>query len=141
MHPAIKFAIAWFVLGILLVFALGRYTVSTYVRLLQRGASANATVVEQDCENGSRALYTFNVGSVQYSNSDSFAERCLSLHPGDHIAVYYDTADPTISRAVEPKAGLVNELVTIGFIGLLLPPFVIAAALGLFRRNSAAAPQ
>jgi hypothetical protein len=135
MKTTIKFAVAWLVLAALLAIALGQINISTYLRLLEHGERATATIIRPDCDNHARASYTFTVGSTHYSNSDVMSGRdCQSLHPGDAIQNYYDVTDPTISRAIEPRDGLVNELISIALACLMVPPVLIVGLFAWYRK-------
>jgi hypothetical protein len=136
MRAAIKFAIAWLMLAAILVLILGRINLPTYFRLARHGERVTATIVQTDCNNHGRAFYTFQVGPTRYSDSDGMRMfDCRSLHPGDSIPVYYEITDPTISRAIEPWGGLVNELIPIALACLIVPPFMIASFFAWYRKN------
>src|SRR5271165_5773880 len=107
---AIRFAITWLVLATILAIVLGRLNVPTYVKLAERGERVTAAVVRPDCSNHGRASYAFTVGSIGYSGSDVMHD-CRSLRPGESITVYFDRDDPKTNRAIEPRAGLTNELI------------------------------
>jgi hypothetical protein len=123
---AMRFAISWFALATILAIVLGRLNVPTFVRLAEHGEHATATIVQPDCGNHGRASYAFTVGSIRYSGIDVMHD-CRSLHPGDSITVYFDRNDPKISQTVEPRAGLVNELIPIALACFLLPPALIVS--------------
>jgi hypothetical protein len=136
MKTATKFAIAWLVLAALLALALGRINIPTYLRLAEHGERATATVIRLDCDNHGRAFYTFTVGSTNYSTSDvMWSSNCLSLHSGDAITIYYEVTDPTISRAIEPRLGIENEVIPISFACLMVPPVLIVVLAGWYREN------
>jgi hypothetical protein len=136
MKTAIKFAIAWLALAAVLAFALGEINIPTYLRLVKHGERATATIIQPDCDNHARAFYTFTVGSTHYSNSDvMWTSDCRSLHPGDTILIYYDVTDPTISRAIEPRFGVENELIPIALACLIVPPVLIIVLVAGYRKN------
>jgi hypothetical protein len=96
----------------------------TLLRLATRGQRATATVVQPTCDNHASASYAFTVGATRYTGSDVMHD-CRSLHPGDSITIYYDTTDPKVSRAIEPQAGIVNEVISIALACLIGPPILI----------------
>jgi hypothetical protein len=135
LNMAIRFAISWLALATILAIVLGRINVPTYVKLAEDGERTTAVIVQPDCGNHGRASYAFNVGSIGYSGSDVMND-CRSLRPGDDITIYFDRDDPKISRAIEPRAGLMNELIPIALACLLVPPVAIISFI-LWRRKNA----
>jgi Protein of unknown function (DUF3592) len=138
MKGAIKFAICWLVLAAVLAIALGRVNIPTYLRLARQGERATATIVRPDCGNHAEATYAYDVGSRRYFGRDVMWKLdCGALRSGDSISIYYDTTDPAISRAIEPKDGLINDLIPIGLACLMVPPFFIAAFVVSWRKSKA----
>jgi hypothetical protein len=138
MTGTVKFAVAWLALAAILASILGGLNLPTLLRLAQRGERSTATIIQPSCDNHSSASYTFIVGSTYYSgNSIMWMVDCRSLRPGDSIVIYYDNADPRINRAVEPRAGIVNELIPIALACLIVPPAVIGLLSVQYRRMKA----
>jgi hypothetical protein len=118
-----KFAVAWLILAAVFATALGQLNIPTFLRLIRHGEQTTATIVQPDCGNHATASYSFSVGSTPYSGKDGMTN-CGSLRAGDLIQIYYDVSDPTLNRAVEPRAGLMNEIISIALICLVVPPFI-----------------
>ncbi len=93
--------------------------------LVQHGQRATAAITQLDCGNHNRASYRFGVGRSRHSGTDAMPVNCEMLRIGDPIKIYYNTLDPTVSRAEEPKAALINELIAIGLACLLVPTGVV----------------
>jgi hypothetical protein len=131
----LKVAGAWLLLAAVFALGLGQFNIPTLLRLAKHGERTTAAIVQPDCSNHSRASYRFVVGTAYYSGSDVMQMAdCQSLHPGDGIPVYFDLTDPTVSRAIEPRVGLMNELISIAFACLVFPSMVIFA-LGRYRKS------
>ncbi|MGB6538248.1 MAG: DUF3592 domain-containing protein [Xanthobacteraceae bacterium] len=134
--PTLRFAIAWLLLAAILALILGSLNLQTLLRLAAHGDRATAIIVQPTCDNHASASYAFNVGATRYSSSDVMSMLdCRSLHPGDSITIYYDTTDPKVSRAIEPEAGIVNEVIPIALACLTAPPIFIAGFIALSRKN------
>jgi hypothetical protein len=130
MKTPIKFAIGWLSLAAFFAILVGSLNVPTFLRLVRHGERATATIIQTDCKNHGQATYTFTVGTNRYSNTGNMGmvvANCGSLRPGDNIPIYYDATDPTVNRAAEPMAGLLNELIPIGLMCLIFPPAILFA--------------
>lgn len=127
MNTRLGYAVAWLIICGAILMALVPLNVPTYLRLVQHGQHATATITQLDCGNHNRASYIFDVGRMHYSSADTMTVNCETLKLGDRFEVYYDTLNPTLSRAEEPIAALINELIVIGLACLLVPTGAIAA--------------
>jgi hypothetical protein len=132
----IRFAIAWLVLAGVLAVVFGHFNIPTYLRLAEHGRRTIATIIQPDCGNHAEANYTYTVGSTRYSGRDVMWQlNCDKLHPGDGISIYYDATNPNISRAMEPRTGLINELIPILLACLIVPPLMIAGFVAWYRKR------
>jgi hypothetical protein len=123
-RPAIKLAIVWLALAATVVAVTEPFNIPSFLKLVDRGAPATATIVETTCNSHSTASYTFTVGSARYSGSDVVRD-CDLLRPGDQIQIYYDVTDPALSRAGDPRVGLTNEIMAIVLGILIFPTFIV----------------
>jgi len=130
MRPAAKLGVIdglllWLVLAVATAALLGSLNIPTFVKLVNHGTSARATIRQTNCDQHSSASYTFTVDTARYSGSDSMVRGCDTLRPGDQIPIYYDVTDPTLNRAVEPWAGLTNEIIAVMLGTLIFPTFIV----------------
>jgi hypothetical protein len=127
------FAGWWLVLAAIFLAILVPINVPDFLRIAMHGQRTTAKIVRLDCENHNSATYAFNVGSEQFERSDVMPTECRSMRIGDVIPVYYDVDDPHISRAKDPKDGLLNEVIPICLVCLTFPPLIIVLAKKKFR--------
>jgi hypothetical protein len=130
-----KISIAWLILAAVLSAILWQINVPRFLGLVRHGERATGEVSRLDCEKHAQASYTFTIEANRYSGTDEMVSNCDRLQPGDRISIYYDVTNPTTSSAREPRAALINELITIGIGCLLFPPMAIAAFALWSRRN------
>ena len=124
MRPAVKLALVWLALAATVIAVTEPVNIPTFVKLVNHGAPATATIVKTNCDSHTNASYTFTVGSARYSSSDVVRD-CDLLRAGDQIPIYYDVTDPALSRASDPWAGLTNEIIAIVVGVLFFPAFIV----------------
>jgi len=100
--------------------------VPTFIHILRHEASVTAVVTKTECWNHASVLYSFTFDGKTYTGGDSFTPKpCESYKPGSSIKVYFSTVSPQENRAFEPWAGLWNEIIPIGLVCLVFPPFIL----------------
>jgi hypothetical protein len=127
-----KYIGVWFAIDAVILLILTPINVPTFLTLVQHGNRTSAEIVGTNCEQHNSGSYIFTVGATRYENTSLMPGNCATLKQGDVIDVYYDERDPSLSRAREPVASLVNELITIGLGCLFFPPLILLG-LGLAR--------
>jgi hypothetical protein len=126
-----RFAVMWFLGGVVTVLVLAAITVATpgnkdwlgYLRLVRGGADAIGTVVRTEPQNHCLAEYTFNVADRSYIGRGPDCSASVD----QKIAITYLMADPAHSCLGSARARLQNELATFIVGGILVPPFILFA--------------
>ncbi len=97
-----------------------------YKRIKRDLESAKAVVTKTECWNHASVLYSFVFDDKTYRGASSFTKRpCGSYGPGDPIEVYFSKISPDNNSAMEPTAGIWNEIIAITLASLTFPALLL----------------
>jgi len=130
MMPAttLKYAVAWFVLAMLLAALTGRLNWPSYWRLAHRAASVQGTVTQVLPEMHATVRYRYYVEGREYHGQtqpwppNRSIER---LAEGATLTVWYDPEEPRMSVLGPPSALLENETISVVLVAVLAPTFIL----------------
>ncbi len=130
--PTLKSAVHlgawWTVLAVGFAYCFGALNVPRLYRVATHPVQAEAVVLTRDCANHGIVFYSYTAANEDYIGHSYLGQGCSLLETGDHIRIYFSEADPTLSEAGNPRAALVNELITIAPAAIFAASFVVVSA-------------
>jgi uncharacterized protein DUF3592 len=125
-----KYVIIWFVLAATVAIGLVSLNWPAYRRMVVRGVSGQATVVDLLPKNHQTVRYEYHVagrifqGCMQSWQPNAPLEQ---LRVGQTLVIYYDPEHPEESVLGDPRPMLKNETISIALGALIFPTFFVLA--------------
>ena len=125
-----KYVPAWILMAVAVAIGVGSLNWPTYRRMVMRGVSGQATVIELLPKNHNSLRYEYFVagkpfrGQMQSWSPNPPLEQ---LAVGQSLAIYFDPNHPEVSVLGNPVAMLKNETICVGLAAILVPTCLMIA--------------
>ena len=110
-----KYVITWLTLAVVTAVGIGSLNWPAYRRMVARGVSGKATVVELLPKNHNAVRYEYRVADHSFEGQMQSWQpnpRFAQLSVGQPLVIYYDPQHPAESVLGDPKPMLQNETIT-----------------------------
>ena len=127
---SVKCVFIWLIMAVVIVIGVGSLNWVSYRRLVTRGVSTSATVLELLPNNHNTVRYEYQVagrtfrGRMQSWGPNPPLEQ---LSVGQVVIVYYDPEQPGESVLGDPKPIFKNETISIALAAVVFPSILVFA--------------